>query len=191
MPTLLDGPVDQSLYVDTNGNALTIDTIARSQVVVLFEHYKIHSGDTWSAWHHADRGPSSPYLDVLVRTPNTDKLIHFIYEVDCESEAQVSFMSGTSFSVGGTVLTKFNRRLDLSTTAGLSLYHTPTTAWGGVTLMERHMGSVSSPARFTGFYTETDEWILKKNSVYMVRCFAAVSGWISAKFKWYEHTDLA
>lgn len=154
------------------------------------EHQKIHEGAAFTASFKADVAGGG-VMDILIVTPNTTKYAHFTYEIECELETDILFYEAPTATAAANPIVAYNRDRNSATAATVVITHTPTSITEGTTIIRSsHVGSGKS---YGGGERATHEFILKKNTKYLLRLTNAVSNatnQIAVKLDWYEHENV-
>ena len=192
-----------TIVEDEYGNVTRIlgDNIFKGALITIpVEHHEIHCGDSYEFSHIADLG-NGGVLDVLIIVPNEGvtgepglqqdvKQYHFKGRVVSEFEANVQFYEDTEVSDNGTGINVYNRNRNASDyTDFLGVYHTPTVTSAGTLLETNRIGSARSSG---GQATRADEWILKDNTIYLLRITNNVTtdNYIDVHIDYYVHPGI-
>jgi len=174
-------------YNGTNKHEMRMDEASRALLTIDYAHHEIHGGSFFSAFYDADKSIGET-MDILIVTPNTTKWAHLVFEVENESECAMGLYEAVTASNNGTGLTEFNRDRNSATAATVAVFHTPTVSDTGTQIYGWHSGS----GRGNGSNDRAkNEFILKQNTKYLLRCTATAAGWIAARLSWYEHINAA
>lgn len=172
---------------DATYQAPRIDASTHSLQVVTYEHHEIHAGSSFTASYSADIG-NGANLDIAIVTPDTAAYAHMTYEFDVEAEADLKIYEAATLTPG-TAIAAYNRNRNSATAAAVSVTHTPTGITTGTTIIrDFHVGSGKT---FGGGDRSAHEFILKRNTTYLLRLNNATTGanYMAIKLDWYEHTD--
>lgn len=191
------GQVDQARlygYDDENERWVPVitDLILGNLVTMSLEHHKVHEGHLFNAYR-SDTLASGDSIWIALTTPDSTTEHHLDWTVDVGGECSLDIIEDVESYTGGTDFTPVNRNRRSNNTStittckvgsngnetdGLSLT-------GGTTINERKVSSgKTSSAEIT-----RREWILKRNSITVVR-LTAVTNNISCGVRvyWYEVT---
>lgn len=153
--------------------------------------YKIHIGKSFT-YRDTIELDSTDIQNYLITTPDTTEWAHIGYEID--SNLKVTFELFEATDKTGTTLqtTVFNRNRN-SSLEPTTIIHKDIS--GGTTdgtlLSSRTSGSASAAAKMIVQIGDVQERVLKQNTKYIFRITSgANSNVISARFSWYEHTDI-
>jgi len=181
-----------------NVSRLLSDNIFKGSLVTIPpEHHEIHCGDSYEMSHITDLG-NGGVLDILVVVPNEGliethpgdaqdtKQYHFKGTVVCESESTIEFFEDVTVSNNGTALNVFCRNRNFSAGDEIDMYHTPTVTSTGTRLV---VAKVGSGRGFGGTVGRSDEFILKDNSLYLLRITNDTTSvsWVSVNVDYYVH----
>lgn len=165
-----------------------MDSSTNSLQTIDYGHHEIHAGSAFTASYKADIANGAT-LDLLVVTPNTDKYAHFTYELDVEAETDVLIYEAPTATAGDAVVA-YNRNRNSSNAATVVVTSTPTSITAGTTIIRSyHLGTGRT---FGGGSRDNHEFILKKNTKYLIRLTNATTSanYMAVKLDWYEHTDI-
>jgi len=176
------------------------DNIFRGSLIAIEpEHHEIHCGDSYETTHNVSLGNGAS-LDFLLTVPDWGtvdginsgdnqliKIAHLVGIVESESELEVQFWEGPTITTAGTSLTVVNRNFNstntdfLGITQGGSVSADGTNKWG-----PWRVGSGRSTA---GSASRTREFVLKNNTVYLLRITnkTTSSNNVNVEFDYYVH----
>ena len=164
-------------------------------ITIPVEHHEIHCGDSYEAMYHVDlaNGATQDFLIVVPNETGTgqdQKLYHCKCIMDSEAEVSVSIYEGATASANGTAITSVNRNRNSTNTDTLGIYHTPTiTSVGTLLWGPWHLGSAKT---IGGNRSRDSEYVLKNNTVYLVRIINQTTGvnYINVEFDYYVHPGI-
>ena len=164
-----------------------IDDWTRAFATVTYAHHEIHEGDMYTTCNVTDLANGAT-VNILIRTPNTLKWSHLLWDLDHELEATVTFYEAATVTANGTELMARNRDRNSSNTAGTKIYVGPTVTAVGTQLCRVQQGAGNKAG---GSDRAENEWVLKQNTVYLLRITnnTANNNLISTRLIWYEHTN--
>jgi len=174
------------------------DSIFRGVALTIpVEHHEIHCGDSYEATYTAELGnAASAVFAIIVPNENltetfpgddqTAKQYHAKIMIDSESELLITMFEAATLSANGTAITIFNRNRNYQLTDFLGLYRAPTITANGTQVYQRRIGSGRS---FGGAYGRENEWILKDNTIYLVKLVNQVTtaNWYNFEIDYYVH----
>ena len=173
--------------VDSDNEIIVIDESTGAISTIEFEHYRIHSGDTFTVLEVTDLG-NGAVRDILVVTPDTTRWAHLVWEIEHELETSIQFYRGTTYTDLGTPITSLNRNGNSATTATTLIYHTPT-----ITLVGTLLGTIQQGdgKKAGGSDRLANEFILEQNQSYLIKItnLTVNNNLIFMKLNWYEHTN--
>ena len=174
----------QVVLIDDAGDLVTIDEYTGSLTTIGWEHHKIHEGDTFTILEVTDL-PNAAVRDILVITPDTTKWAHLVWELEHELETLIQFYLGTTVTDNGTLVPSFNRNGNSANVSTTLVYHTPTITNVGMLIGTVQQGSGRKAG---GSDRESNEFILKQNTMYLIRItnLTANNNLVSMKLNWYE-----
>lgn len=162
------------------------DSTTGALEVIDYAHHEIHSGSSFVYTGYATLAASA-VQNLLIITPDTTKWAHFTGHVQTSGEATVAFYEGATVSANGTTTTPYNRNRNSATAPTLAIYTGPTVTGDGTLL---YSGLIGSGRSFGGQVREEAEWILKQNTIYLLRITSAVNdNNVTWALNWYEHTN--
>ena len=164
-----------------------LDTISGAPITIPFEHHEIHEGDAFTASYAADL-TNGQVFDILIVTPDSADLAHFVWAVDFELEGHVSIYEAPTATQAANPIVAYNRnRNGTPAAATVVVTHSPTAVTVGTTLIrDAHAGAGKI---LSGSRADGREFILKANTKYLMRITNATANpnWISVWLDWYEH----
>ena len=154
------------------------------------DHAYIHEGKLFSATYKATlTAGSSIYISFT--TPNTDKVVHYRPASLTTSADNVTslFFEGGTFT-GGSPLIAVNRNRNSLSTAEVLINTGVTSTLDGTLLHTGFLGGGVGvgQSRSGGELGETQEWVLKKNTVYLIKLTngSTSSNTLCLGGRWYE-----
>lgn len=176
--------------VETTGKLVVpyIDKTTGVLVMVDQVHTEIHEGTMFSVCNVTDL-TSSGNMTFLLITPNsTNGLIHIVFDVETESEAEYQLWENSTISNNGTAVTPINRNRSIATTAATKVFYTPTITSLGATLCTKHWGSGKGVG---GGDRSIEEWVLKANTNYIIRVtnFTVNANHATLEMVWYQQAS--
>jgi len=184
------------LYDSVTGNEIGIDDSTASIQTIDYEHHEIHGGSHYFVVSYADL-TNGQVLDFTWQMPNTTKWIHWIFQIDCESEINWLVYEGvTATNPLANTITPLNSNRNSGNTSGttmkyeiqadLAAANADTSVGGATTLM-----SGITKAKEGGEHSRSHEIVMDQNALYGLRAIANGAGFINFAMQWYEHTDKA
>lgn len=163
-----------------------VDIASSGLKTITVPHSRIHGGMSYFHEDFVDLGAGASRQFILA-VPDTATRIHFLFQIDFESESSVTLTEGVSTDADGTAITELNRSRNSANTAELILTHTPTNPTGGIVLNNSQKGSGKQTG---GTQRGAFELILKQNTKYLISitnqaATASLTNWL---FDWYEAT---
>jgi len=166
------------------------DTIFKgSPVVIDVEHHEIHCGDSWYGTRIADIAGTATDSIVINIPPKIGNVgYHAVILCETEGEAEFHVYEGASTVADGTPIPIFNRNRNSAETTLVEIFHTPTTATGGVDIFQKVWGSGKGVG---GGARGLNERIQKDNTKYLITVTnrTAVNSWVSWEVNYYRHED--
>lgn len=198
---LASGTADSTAVIPgdaTNGLAVDLKqavglsaaiTSAVDLTTIDFGHQEIHDGDSF-CYNDVLSLAANASADMVLTVPNSAKRPHLSKEFDGIFGFSVDMWEGTDRS-GTATVSAYNRDRESATVAGMTLAKGTTggTTDGTARIVWRSAGSATNQGKLAGNTTELTEWMLKRNTKYLIRIVSlANSNTISVRLNWYEHT---
>lgn len=155
--------------IDKNGNQLEFDSEYIVNVGV--EHHHIHEGLHYTAQDYDASVDISTPKEWLLLTGAAPIYAHLVFIVRASKSGLIELFEGTEASANGAHIDCYNNDRNSTNACQLSFYRDPTVTVAGARLLVNVVGSDSaSPVGGSGGAETRDrEFILKANSVYMIR----------------------
>ena len=171
---------------DTTGAILTVDTV----------HHEVHEGEMFHTEHTFASVNNSASVDVLFVT-GADVETHATWEVMAGGQVTVYLYEAPTLTEVesvpqvGTAVTAYNMKRSSANAPDSDYYYTPTvSATGSTVLINGRIlpGGTSPTTRVGGGIRNNTEWILKKNTRYLLRVTNTSGGTIAINtvLEWYE-----
>ena len=127
-------------------------------------------------------------INLLFVTPDSTIYAHWTLTAQTTGAAIVQIFEGTTASSNGTAVTRLNRNRNSTNTSTTLAFHTPTITADGTKMSEKYLGSEGFKESTGQGVRGDSEFILKRNTKYLVRC-TAISDDIKCAIggDWYEH----
>ena len=190
--------------------ALNIDGATNALRTITYEHHEVHSGSSFHVGYSVTTPDDDDVTAIMFKTPNTTKWLHLVATFACSDPAEAIILEAPDLadSGDGTDKVVLNRDRNSSTKSTVSsLEDEPTvgsvttmneaewTAVGvtnGTELEHEYLQGGSGPKAVGGVTRGTQEWILKKNTVYVfyLQNTGANANAHSISLDWYEHTNI-
>lgn len=165
------------------------DTVTPAAITMAENHYLIHAGLFFTAYHRVAALANGANLDLLIDTNGANPPHLQGVEVTANRGPDtIRLYEDVTTSDDGTAVAVRNKNRLSSNTALASIYHTPTVTDLG-TLLDLHdfptAGRRAGVLEITGGNTE---WILKANTKYLIRLInnSGGSSLASLHLAWYE-----
>jgi hypothetical protein len=167
------------------------DGLTRALVVMEYEHHELHDGSMFRAGEEVGLANNAT-RDILIVTPNSAKEAHLQYSISNTLEVEFEFYEDPTTTAAGTSVPSYNRNRNSLTAATTVFTHTPTVTATGTLLATRREGIGKTAG---GSARSISEWILKRNSKYLLRLTsrggAGTTNYVNWWCVWYEHTNPA
>ena len=177
LPVII-GDGTETAVVDEHGALVAIDQT----------HHEVHEGHHFT-WTHIDTEVDTDTpLYVRITTPDTDVEPHLTGSVDVGvSGGTVEFFEAPTLNAPGTAGTPLNnnrRSLNLPT---CTVFYDCTTTNDGTRLMAHLVGSTGGGSRFGGSVEQRTEWILARNTTYILKVTTTADNTrVALALRWYE-----
>ena len=171
--------------VDETGNIIGVlkDDASGAFVTITSPHHRIHEGDAFTTCKLFTHGVGdSP--NVLIVTPNSRELAHFVFQIISDDVLQVDLYEGADYA-GGDGMTAYNRYRNSNITSKLTITSDATdTAGGKGTLIWTFKAGANKTV--TNSESTRFEFILKRNTKYLLEAVGANGDLITYLLDWYE-----
>lgn len=184
-------------------SGLHTDESTNKIVVVSHEENYLHDGNAFTC-HYDQEVTDISDRSVIAFTTPADKEIHMLAHVTSTAASDFFILEGAvGTTTGATDLTVFNRDRNSANTSlmtsidgtlgSVSYYSltTDTAITGGTELYHEHIGAGKTGQAAAGAGRGTEEWILKKSTVYdfELKALDANTNVQHLELVWYEHTN--
>ena len=177
--------------VDTNGNALGVDTDTRTLQTIDYAHHEIHSGSHYYINGHMTLGENVTN-HVLLITPDSTKWAHFVWAINSSGITETWLDEGAVGGMtGGAAVTPINNNRNSTKTSTMVLTSGVSIATSYTTRVDNaKWGALGFKTTIGGGSGRDDEIILKRGTKYL-RTFISgtADNIIQFKASWYEHSD--
>ena len=174
-----------------SGDEYNFDRSTNALVTISYEHHEVHSGSFFSAYDStADIGGEDAPADAIQLTWTTpaDKEIHMVIHAKCSAAAVYTFTEAwTGGAGGGAAVVAYNRNRNSNKTSGMTIAKENTAVVTGGTVLESY--TITTGKFDAGEARSSQEWVLKKSTLYAVALFLDGAGVASIQLSWYEHTN--
>jgi len=178
--------VRKSLITDSRGSSLK-DTHAQSLRVIEADHSRIHE-----EVHYVVpdvQNVATTTMKWMITTPDSDIQMHMLFEIECTGEMLVLITQGAD-RTGTTALSKMNRYLSSTRVSSASIHRGTSggTTDGADVLYNKRVGATGP--RSPGNIGRGNEFILKRNTKYVVSITTFADVYVSLNLDWYEYEDV-
>lgn len=173
----------------TGSQSLLTDDISGALVAVDFAHHEIHEGDTFQvSYKSPDASPIGDNATVILVLTTTTKTAHLVFDGAAGGDFEGEFREGVTVTTGGTNLTPQNKNRTFPNNNTVTVVRDPTVSDAGVLLENAFIPGGTGPTAAGGVGSGRSEWILKKNTKYMLRMTnrAGTNQPMSVRAEWYE-----
>lgn len=185
-----DFGVPNGLIADDIGKPLRSDSITHVLETIDYAHHEIHGGDSYIVTDV--QNVSTTTIKYQITTPDTAKLAHMLFAINCTGEFSLLITEGSD-RVDGSALVEINRNRNSSNTAGIIATLTPTggSTDGAVTIFNIRTGATGPgiSASAPGVSRADNEFILKQNTKYVIAVTTYADVYVNLVANWYEHTN--
>lgn len=166
------------VHVDMTSGALeAIDT----------PHAAVHKGWAFSLSRPVTL-PAGLDDEIRLATPDSDVRVHFIMTVLSDAAVTVSLYETTSLTHNaGNALTPINRDRNSSATSDCTVCHTPGGSGDGSLIWSGQAGANNFLSTMPGDSSSRIEFVLKKNTAYLIRVAGAENDVVTTNLEWYEY----
>lgn len=174
-----------------------IDAVTNSRLTIDYPHHEVHDG---RSYHISDvQNVSSTTEKWLITTPDSPRLSHMVFDIRATGEMQVTITAGAD-RTGSDAVTIINRRqVSPPNVAGTTVHRgvvvpSPDTGTDGATQIDAfRVGATEAGSRTVaaGESRGSSEFVLKRNTKYVVAVLTFANIYVTAHFDWYEHIDAA
>lgn len=169
--------------------SVAVDSSTHSLITMLYGHHEIHGGSSYTC---SDvQNVDTTTLKWMVAVANTDKEPNLIFDIECTGEMTLLITEGAD-RAGGTAVAAINRNRRSTNTAETTITRTPAggSTDGATTIKNLRTGAtgVASKTIAAGGARGQNEFILKKNTKYIISVTTYADVWVSLNLDWYEHT---
>jgi len=166
---------------------IQIDDSTHAIKTIEYEHSEIHAGDHYNYCDYQLANALNDTIEFVMTTPNTTKWIHLSLETYSSQGCEIELYEGASGITDGTSITPRNNNRNSANTSGVTLVKDPSAITSDGT---RAAGFLAGAGRNAGFINRDREYVLKQNTIYLVRITSvANSNDIAWCAEWYEHTN--
>ncbi len=163
----------------------------RALLFIDYPHHEQHGGKSFTV--QASRADSTSVLQFIITTPASASWAHLITTFFTEEDGIYSIIENPTVAAKTGTTTAYNRNRNSGTAAAVVIHSTANTLSGGTTIWERHGGNDTGAAPGSGALGEGDgrqEFILKQNEEYWIKCDPVAKANASLILDWYEHTNV-
>jgi hypothetical protein len=157
------------------------------QVMMGVAHHKVHQEALFIL---ADEGANVQIATPKywkIATPNTSTMIHFSFIGGASAACKIEMFETPTTSNDGTGLTPLNADRNSGKTASLLAYKDPAASVDGTLLASQRINASGGSIRISGEQDRNIEYILKKNTAYLIKMTVAANGTnVELNADWYE-----
>lgn len=159
-----------------------------AQTVIDYAHHEVHAGKSFCVYN--TQSIETATFKYQIKAPNTTTKIHMIIGAECTGEMTVLVTEGSDKTDGTAVAAVNHNRQGTPAVATCVVTHTPTdgTTDGATTIFTQRVGAtgVASKTIVAGLGRALNEFILKKNTKYVVAITTYASVYATLMLDWYE-----
>ena len=166
-----------------------VDEKSGSSIGVSDSHHHIHEGDSFEAIDM--QTVSNTTQKWMITTPDTKRLAHMVFAVECTGEMLVLATEGAD-RTGTTLLVPNNRNrvgIPISPTTIVHRDISGGASDGDITLINKRVGATDKFSAAMGEHRGENEFILKPNTKYILSVTTYAAVFVSLHLDWYEHED--
>ncbi len=166
-----------------------IDALSQALETITDEHHEIHQGHSYTV---SDvQSVSTTTFKWQVTTPDTENFAHMIFQVDGTGEIFLVVTEGSDRTDGGA-LAEINRDRNSTETSDVIVTTTPTAGAtdGATTILSIRAGATGQGAKTVegGGSRGQNEFILKRNTKYVISVTTFAAIYVTLELNWYSHT---
>lgn len=169
---------------------LRIDASTHVLSVIDYAHHEVHGGSFFSAYDTtANIGAETTPADAIQLTWLTPdvKEIHMVIHAKCTAAAVFTFTEAyTAEGTNGDTVTAYNRNRISEKTSGMVIEKQADNVVTGGTVLETE--TLTTGKFDAGESRSSQEWILKRGTLYAAALYLSAAGVASISLNWYEHT---
>lgn len=178
---------------EDTGRTAALDDATDAIIAIDYAHHEVHGG---SHFVYSETDPdldAAAVIEVRIVTPNTTKWAHLVPYISGALHTKLEIFE-TCTHTAGAGLTAYNSNRNSVTTPTLTLNRSADDNADGTLIFSTEFGidTGGGANRVTGGGSSRGdaEWILKQNTVYLVRVTSLTAdNVVSLALEWYEHTD--
>jgi hypothetical protein len=170
-----------------------LDTSTHTLQFIDYAHHEVHGGSHFFLTYPFTLAATTDVQDFLIDTPNTTKWAHMIWDLTGSAITEVKVYEDTGYT-STDAITTFNNNRNSSATPTVVVYNaganTLSSTDAGTLIWNQKSGASSNQSRSSMKVGNTEEIILKQNSVYRIRYeTGTATNLCNLKLEWYEHTN--
>jgi hypothetical protein len=170
---------------------ITADDSTHALTVIDYEHHEVHAGSMYGAYDHtANIGAIDTPTDAIQLTFLTPavKEVHMVIHAKSSVAALYKFTEAyTAEGTNGDTVTAYNKDRNSSKTSGMAIENKADVLVTGGILLETQ--TLTSAKFGSGESRSSQEWILKKSTLYAVSLYLDGAGIATISLGCYEHTN--
>lgn len=165
----------------------TIDSLSKSVITIDYEHHKGHDGEAFVV--NDVQNISTTTVKWLIEIPSS-KYSHMVINIYSQGELTTLITEGADRQTG-TLLPTINRNRNSLNTSTLTVSRAPVsgTTDGTVILFNSRVGNTSAGGtnNTDGSGRNSNEFILKTNTKYIISATTYANIWVTLHLDWYEN----
>lgn len=167
-----------------------LDDYTHAVIGLEFDHHEVHEGDSYSCNDTVNVNAATQYW--MVTTPDTAKYANMVFNAVCTGEMLIAVTEGAD-RTGVASLTAINRNRNSLNASGLVVHrgYSGGTTNGAVTIETERTGltGVGGKTLEAGQTRGLSEFVLKRNTKYVIAVTTYDNVHVTLKLSWYEHTS--
>jgi hypothetical protein len=169
---------------------IKLDEKTDAQITITYAHHEIHNEKAFTV---SDvQSCDTTTIKWQIQTPNDDRRIHMLWDIECTGELYLVITEGSD-RTGTNLLTSYNRNRNSKTKSGCTIHRAVSggSTDGATTIRTWRGGAtgVASKVVAASGMRGSNEWILKKNTKYVISATTYSAVYVSVGWDWYEHIN--
>lgn len=160
------------------GSDTIIDLESGAQTEVDYYHHQIHAGNYFRVFDDPQTILSAGVLNYMFETGAADIHIQPFTIVSSADKVTIEFFESPTTTANGTALTPHNHNREYDGVTGFSFYRSPTVTADGTRFSMGYIPGATGTGgtRSGAAYSGSQEWVLKKNTKYLMKITNGSSG---------------
>jgi len=147
---------------------LAIDAHADAAIVIPHSHHELYEGNHFTASYRFLAVADDGYADLRIYV-HADYFAEMSFAVETEAKVYIDLYEGTTYTVDGTAVVRYNNNRTSGTAANALVYHTPTIDAAGTVIRTALVGSAGRFTEGGGEVESANIRLLQKATDYLIR----------------------